>query len=93
MNPRYKNVLCILFFLGFLVNVSAQQKMITGTVSDSAGPLPGVNVVIKGTVTGAETDFDGTYTVKASAGQRLVFSFVGMQNITKLVGVYCPEIG
>ncbi|MCG8811952.1 SusC/RagA family TonB-linked outer membrane protein [Tenacibaculum finnmarkense] len=86
MNPRYKNVLCILFFLGFLVNVSAQQKMITGTVSDSAGPLPGVNVVIKGTVTGAETDFDGTYTVKASAGQRLVFSFVGMQNITKLVG-------
>ncbi|WP_369806296.1 carboxypeptidase-like regulatory domain-containing protein [Tenacibaculum finnmarkense] len=52
--------------------------MITGTVSDSAGPLPGVNVVIKGTVTGAETDFDGTYTVKASAGQRLVFSFVGM---------------
>ncbi|MCD8414496.1 carboxypeptidase-like regulatory domain-containing protein [Tenacibaculum dicentrarchi] len=86
MNPRYKNVLCILFFLGFLVNVTAQQKMITGTVSDSAGPLPGVNVVIKGTVSGVETDFDGTYTVKAEANQSLVFSFVGMQNVTKLVG-------
>ncbi|WP_412463664.1 vWA domain-containing protein [Flavobacterium mekongense] len=56
---------------------SAKQKTITGTVSDKVGPLPGANVVVKGTSTGTQTDFNGKYTIKASEGQTLEFSYVG----------------
>ncbi|MFO7672569.1 MAG: carboxypeptidase-like regulatory domain-containing protein, partial [Lutibacter sp.] len=39
----------------------AQEKTVTGNVSDASGPLPGVTVLIKGTKTGTQTDFDGNY--------------------------------
>jgi len=64
----------------------AQEKTITGTVSDESGPLPGVNVIIKGTSTGTQTDFDGVYTIKANTGDVIVFSYVGMTNVEKTVG-------
>lgn len=87
MNQRYKNVICVLFFLGFLLNISAQQKKITGIVSDNSGPLPGVNVILKGTTKGTETNFDGEYSVNAKQGDVLVFSFVGMETIEQTVGL------
>lgn len=64
----------------------AQEKTITGVVSDATGPLPGVNVVIKGTTRGVQTGFDGGYTIKAKEGETLVFTFLGMKDITRLVG-------
>lgn len=64
----------------------AQERTITGIVSDSAGPLPGVNVVVKGTTRGVSTDFGGNYSIKATQGEILVFSFMGMQNVEKTVG-------
>jgi len=64
----------------------AQEKTISGTVSDEAGPLPGVNVIVKGTNNGTQTDFDGKYTLKANTGDVFVFSFVGMTSIEKIVG-------
>ena len=42
-------------------------------------PLPGVSVIVKGSSTGAQTDFDGKYSLKASAGDILVYSFLGMK--------------
>ncbi|OXB16376.1 SusC/RagA family protein [Flavobacterium reichenbachii] len=52
----------------------------TGTVSDKAGlPLPGVSVLVKGTQTGTQTDFDGKYSTKATSSQILIFSFVGLK--------------
>ncbi len=42
-------------------------------------PLPGVSVLIKGTKTGTQTDFDGKYSIKASTSQILVFSYIGMK--------------
>jgi TonB-linked SusC/RagA family outer membrane protein len=56
-----------------------QQKKISGTVTDQKGsPLPGVNVVIKGTTIGSITDMDGKYTLDAdNPNLSLVFSFVG----------------
>ncbi|WP_100615311.1 carboxypeptidase-like regulatory domain-containing protein [Confluentibacter citreus] len=52
---------------------------ITGTITDSLGmPLFGVNVIIKGTKTGTQTDSKGQYSIKAKKGDVLVFSFVGM---------------
>lgn len=66
--------------------MSAQEKKITGVVSDSAGPLPGVNVILKGTTIGTETDFNGEYSLQAKQGDVLVFSFIGMKVTEKTVG-------
>lgn len=60
---------------------------ITGTVYDSSGgPLPGVNVLVKGTTVGASTDFDGNYEISASPENVLVFSYVGFDTTEELVG-------
>lgn len=64
----------------------AQEKTITGTVTDAAGPLPGVNVVVQGTTRGVQTNFDGSYSIKAKEGEKLVYSFMGMNNVTKTIG-------
>ncbi|OFX33778.1 MAG: SusC/RagA family protein [Bacteroidetes bacterium GWF2_42_66] len=60
---------------------SAQQKTVSGKVTDSAGaPLPGVTVVVKGTTQGIITDFDGKYSLNNVPNDAtLVFSFVGMK--------------
>ncbi len=61
------------------------QTEVSGTVTDEANiPLPGVNVIIKGTSIGASTDFDGNYTLKANNGDIIVFSYLGFatQEIT-----------
>ncbi len=85
MKTKFSGILAL--FLALIVQVSfAQEKTITGTVSDDSGPLPGVSVVIKGTTTGTETDFDGNYSINAKAGDILVFSFVGMTAQEKVVG-------
>ena len=64
----------------------AQEKIVTGKVSDASGPLIGVTVVIKGTKTGTQTDFDGNYSIKVATGATLQFSFIGMQAVEKQVG-------
>ncbi|WP_282123133.1 SusC/RagA family TonB-linked outer membrane protein [Algibacter mikhailovii] len=56
-----------------------QTATISGTVvsaEDNMG-IPGVNVLVKGSTTGAVTDFDGNYTINASNGDVLVFSYLG----------------
>lgn len=69
------------------IAVFAQSKEISGTVTDNnAMPLPGVNVVVKGTSTGTNTDFDGNYTLRVSPGQVIEFSFVGFQTVERTVG-------
>ena len=58
----------------------AQERTVSGTVSDNAGmPLPGVSVLVKGSKTGTQTDFDGKFSIKASANQVLIFSYIGMK--------------
>ncbi|WP_282085708.1 SusC/RagA family TonB-linked outer membrane protein [Aquimarina algiphila] len=57
------------------------QNMVRGTVNAADGiPLPGVNVLIKGTNTGTLTDFDGNYEIAAEQGDVLTFSYVGFQS-------------
>lgn len=63
----------------------AQEKTITGTVTDNANiPLPGVSVIIKKSKKATQTNFDGKYTIQAETGDVVVFSYIGMktQNIT-----------
>ena len=60
------------------INISFSQRTVSGSVTDESGvPLPGVNVVIKGTETGTSTDFDGNYSISVSDSDILIFSFVG----------------
>lgn len=62
------------------------QSTITGTVTDESGaPLPGANVIVKGTTNGTQTDFDGNYTLEAAGDATLIFSYLGFQ--TKEVAV------
>ncbi|MES2574620.1 MAG: SusC/RagA family TonB-linked outer membrane protein [Bacteroidota bacterium] len=77
------------FFVLFIVLVTqitfAQERVVSGVVSDNAGlPLPGVTVLIKGSKTGIQTDFDGKYSIKATPSEVLIFSYIGMntQEIT-----------
>lgn len=65
----------------------AQEKTVSGVISDAGGPIPGANVVVKGTNRSAQSDFDGKYALKASAGEVLVFSFIGMKDTERKVGV------
>jgi len=70
----------VLFFVLLTKLTFAQERLVSGIVSDDNGvPLPGVGVLVKGTQTGSQTDFDGKFTIKADANAVLVFSFIGMQ--------------
>lgn len=64
-----------------------QQRTVTGIVTDeNAIPIPGVNVLVKGTSRTTQTDFDGKYAIKAKKGETLVFSFLGMKEKKVMVG-------
>ncbi|QNK76518.1 TonB-dependent receptor [Winogradskyella sp. PAMC22761] len=69
----------LLFCLILLPATLMAQSTATGTVTDKANamPLPGVNVIIKGTSRGTSTDFDGKYMIEISQGETLVISYVG----------------
>lgn len=64
----------------------AQERTVSGKVSDHTGVIPGVNVLVKGSKVSTYTDFDGSYSVKAKTGDVLVFSYVGMSNKQVTVG-------
>ena len=75
----------LVLLLGFVQLTFAQDLKVTGKVSDTSGePLPGVNVVVKGTKTGVATDFDGNYSITVQKGKTLVFSSVGYETISKV---------
>lgn len=61
------------------------QKQITGVVKDNTGtPLPGVNILEKGTRNGVSTDMDGSYKITVHEGASLVFSYMGYSSVTRL---------
>ncbi len=63
------------------LQLNAQTVTISGTVTDDTQlPLPGANVIIKGTSSGTQTDFDGRYTIEAQIGQILIYSYVGFDS-------------
>ena len=85
MKTKFNGILTLL--LALVVQISfAQTKTISGTVSDSSGPLPGVSVIVKGTTSGAETDFDGNYTLNAKEGDVLTFRYLGYKTTSKTIG-------
>ena len=56
----------------------AQQKTITGTITDETGlPLPGAKVIIENTTRGVSTDFDGNFSIDVALNEILIISYVG----------------
>ncbi len=85
MRSKFKWIYTLL--LALLMQFSfAQEKTIKGIVSNDKGaPVSGANITIKGTNRGTQSDFDGSYSIKAKSGDVLVFSFIGMDEVTRKV--------
>ena len=85
----FKNLGYLFLMLVLSASVNAQST-VSGTVSDNTGPIPGVNIVVKGTTISTTTDFDGGYTIKSvPANGVLVFSFIGFK--TKEILILTPD--
>lgn len=71
-----------------ITSIFAQQQTITGTVTAASDntPLPGVNVIVKGTNTGTVTDFDGNYSIQAESNSILEFSSLGLEKQERAIG-------
>jgi TonB-linked SusC/RagA family outer membrane protein len=67
--------------LGFAGTLQAQELTVSGRVTsaEDTSPIPGVNVVVKGTTVGTTTDIDGRYTISTQSNATLVFTFIGLQ--------------
>lgn len=82
-------LLSFMLLLTFSFNALAQERTVTGKVTSAADGtgLPGVNVILKGTNTGAITDIDGNYSVTVpSTGGILQFSFIGLKSTEIEIG-------
>lgn len=80
------NIILLLLVSSFL-NISVEAEVISGTVTDESNhPLPGVNVIVEGTKTATQTDFDGRYSIEAEEGDKLIFSYLGYQTTKVKVG-------
>ena len=86
MRTKFSGFLTLI--LALIVQITfAQEKTVTGVITDQDGlPLPGANVVVKGTANGTQTDFDGNYSIQANTGDILVYSFVGQKTEERTVG-------
>ena len=75
-----RKILLLCFSFVFMsLTIMAQDRVVSGKVTESGVPLPGVNVVVKGTTNGAVTDADGAYKLSVpSNGGTLVYTFIGM---------------
>ncbi|KGL58900.1 SusC/RagA family TonB-linked outer membrane protein [Polaribacter sp. Hel1_85] len=70
-----------LFLCCFSLVSAWSQSVVSGKVTDeSAMPLPGVSIIVKGTTTGVSTDFDGNYKITVKKGQILQFLYLGFKN-------------
>ncbi len=77
----------LLLAMGMTTVAFAQDRQITGVVSDESGTLPGVNVVVDGTTIGTLTDVDGKYTITVPNGySKIKYSYLGYSDIIQEVG-------
>lgn len=77
MNKKLQGFLALLIALVVQTGF-AQERVVTGTVTDADGmPLPGVNVLKRGTAEGTQTNFDGEYSIEVTGGDVLIFSYLG----------------
>ncbi len=82
----------LLFFLANVTFMFA-QKEVSGVVKDKTGnPLPGVNVLEKGTSNGISTSIEGSYKLNVKEGATLIFSYIGYKSVTKPADVAIIDV-
>jgi len=68
---------CLLSFVLLTNSLAQETKTLRGQVTTDEGPVPGANVVIKGSTTGTITDLEGNYSLQITPGDTLIYSFIG----------------
>lgn len=87
MRKNYKRYAVLFLTSVLMATWGFGQTQVSGTVKTNKGePIPGVNVLVKGTAQGATTDVDGTYVINAPADATLTFSFIGYASQEVSVG-------
>ncbi len=83
---RLPHIIAILFFLAIAASGIAQSQL-SGVVRDATTlePLPGVNILVKGTGQGTVTEIDGKYLLEASQGDTIVVSYIGFMTVEEVV--------
>ncbi|WP_418499318.1 SusC/RagA family TonB-linked outer membrane protein [Flagellimonas sp.] len=78
MKNRIKTILFV-FLMGFIHTVWAQEKQVSGTVTDAddGAPLPGASISVLGTSRGVSSDFDGNFTINVGEDDVLLVSYMG----------------
>lgn len=85
MRSKFKWIFTL--FLAFSMQLSfAQEKTVSGTITENGLPLPGASVLIKGTTKGTQTDMNGKFSISAAQGQQLVVTYLGFETQTITVG-------
>ena len=83
-----RQVLAILFFILLQSAIHAQQKEVSGVVSDQNNKaIEGVSAGVRGSTDGTFTDFDGKFRLRVNTGDTITFSFVGYETTNLVVGV------
>ncbi|WOD43883.1 SusC/RagA family TonB-linked outer membrane protein [Hwangdonia lutea] len=86
---KNQKLFSLLFFFAFTITCWAQEIEVKGKVTDSNSkqPIPGVNIVVKGTAIGDATDFDGNFSLTVPSKQSvLVISYIGFVTQEIIVG-------
>ena len=83
MRSKFKWIFTLLLALSMQFSF-AQEKTVTGVVTDGKLPLPGANVIIKGSTKGSSTDMDGKFSIKAKAGDVLEITSIGYDSKKRL---------
>lgn len=89
LGNSYKAIRLLSFVFVVMMSYSMQaQTTVTGTITSAEDqePLPGANIMIKGTSTGTTSDFDGNYSIEVNPGDVLEFSYVGFITKENVVG-------
>lgn len=81
MKEKFKS-LTVLFFVLIMQLIHAQDRKISGIVSDVSGPIPNVNILVRGSKKAVQSNIDGKYIIQAKTGDVLVFSYMGMKEIS-----------
>ena len=75
-----------LSILMFSLGIYAQNSVSGAVLDENNQPIPGANILEKGTSNGVTSDFDGNFTIKVEFGSSLIFSYVGYISQEVLVG-------
>ncbi len=89
MKKLYRSVFIASVFLFLLAFTSAfaQKRVVTGKINDASGsPMPGVNVMEKGTTNGTTTDIGGNFSIEVNTSNVLTISFIGYKTQELPVG-------